>query len=885
MVYEGWSPDLPRGDAYVYMDAEDTCLLASSSEACFGAAPRLSIRNNVTDRLLVAFRELNRVFPPGSRITGAKLVLHPDGDVPQDAVVRVWRVTAPWRDGGADGTREAWGATWLDRFLNPGAPRRPWADGGAEREHEEVASLEGRLADFRDAGAGAVVLASEGLAGDVATWLARRHDNHGWLVAIQAAKPKDGAVFHSAETPAAALRPALIVTYEPGRAADAPPAPDGPDLAVTLIERLPRYTRYDDRAGAAYDRKPHHGEMIGYMREPDLADQRKGPEDGELVEFVGHVRNAGTREHRGALDLWWTLNDEVVRAVQPEVALPPGEETTVSLQWPWQAARDDHRTRVLALVADPHWKVPDAVRGNNRLQRYVGAKTVRVWVERSAYEYACGEVTALGSRSFEDVLQWHAAMWNETLMDKSRYADFAPDGVRERVAIDAIEIVPDGRLDPQTGLPRGDPGVRFDGEIGLPWMVAHAAGPEPAEAFRARLRRMRVTMDRDLLREATRNVLGGWDMTRTVVRPWEPDAPGDVRVVDDAGRPVSRGALAPFAGLMGGGDTRPDAAWTLGTGLYSPHTVGGLNSMVRYRGGWRSPWMLDVPKHCFVQLTSPDGVPLRGAEVRVWQSTSEGVTPAGRVEGDLVADRRGVVELPWQETGERADVQLPTRHRLNVQNPWGRLDPEGSNAVLMLRVDAFGQRDWRFVRADDFSRMLWHPRSSAGTLPLECRIAPAEVDLERNVARGAVVITRRNQEDARRLVDGDAATAWDGGRGGAGDFIEVRLPRTQDVGLIRLVKADGYEAFYPRFRIVTRATPDARASDEPFAEQGPRPWAVTVAEDKDVDPSDAGVRWVSYAARPRAVRVIRIEAAEGGAASLAEVRVYGVRPPEAEARR
>jgi len=286
-----------------------------------------------------------------------------------------------------------------------------------------------------------------------------------------------------------------------------------------------------------------------------------------------------------------------------------------------------------------------------------------------------------------------------------------------------------------------------------------------------------------------------------------------------------------------------------------------------------------MPERCLVKLTSPDGKPLAGAKVSIWQSTWGGITnDLSEVARDLTVGPDGVLALPLQDSLDEADYTTITGHTLRKMNPWGRLDVVGQNIVLLLQVNAGGQRDYQFVRVHEFNRAYWAGHQDTFTVPYACRIAPSDkLDLEQNVAVGAKVRTSLSAENTANIVDGDATTRWQGGTAKAGDWIEIELPEPRAVGVIRIVQDGGHGAFFQRFRITTRADAQTGTTDEPFAEQTARAFSYSMSCDKDYNPERFSERWVTNARTPQRAQVIRIEALEGGGTDLAEIRVFAER--------
>ncbi len=911
-AYRGFSEDLKHGERYTYMDVEDTVLSRARPDANYGGAATLRLEDE-GDAILIAFRQLNRAVPVGSPVQAVELWLTPAEGCDRDATIAVYRVTMPWRDGHSDGRPQTYAATYNDRFAGTGEHRRPWTRPGGAADRAATPSLTGRLADFWDEGRRAFVLRGPGLVEDVRYWLGRHFRNHGWMIVRAPGTAAARVAFVASDffevgDPATFTRPALRIVY------DLTPLtklvkPDRPDLDVTFIERTPRFKRYHDNGRTSYERKMFRKDNVGVMKYPDYADEPKWPADGDEVTFTAHVKNAGTQPVTGPVAYCWRLNDREVARGEFTGTLAPWEEWTAEWRWTWAVDHSDHRNLVLEFEVDPADEVAEITENNNCVSKYLGAKTLKYWVERGAYEYVKDYPTALGSYSFEDYLQWHFTIWNETFFDKSRFDGVAPDGCLERTTLDDFEIVENGVLAGGIHRPydRHDP--YFDGEWGTEWDIGTRDTPEALERTAAELRKdgrldraaalaearrraqeadendrrflrtRRVVLEGSLLHEASHQTVGAYDVYWSNIEPSEPDRPvGKCKLKDETGYYITRGSGYPYAGLMGGCDTRPNPRYWEGTGLYELNTVGGVNTNLRFRNGFYGEWQYDLPRVCRVRLTSLDGRPLAGARVSLWQTSANVIDETTAVASDVAADADGVVTLPYQDSLEDADYTTLTGHTLRKKNPFGRQDVVGQNITLLLRIDAYGQRDYRFVRVIDFNRLYWLGQTDDATLPLACRIAPSErIDLSRNLALGATARASRGADTAARLVDGDVQTAWDGGVTRPGDWLEIELPQAARVGVVRIVQNESHGAFFRRFAISTRPS-TAAATVAPFARHDAEEFRFAMLFDKDVNPANPSERWVTYAATPRDARIIRIEALDGGHAKVSEIRIFAERP-------
>lgn len=884
-AFAGYSPDVNggRGDTYPYMDVEDAWLSSQNHASNYGASRLLHIPF-ASDRILIAFRGLDRVFPHDTSVDDVELLLFPEGTPNPDITFLIYRLERPWRDGSGDGTRAPHSVNYKVRYSGNERTARPWGENAARGKDDAAVnpSLKGRLGDYWDARRKAIVFRGGTLVDDVRRWLGRRQANHGWALKLDFLPTKGreiplGLVINSSEALETELRPALRIVHH----RDPKPRPELPDLDVTFIERTPRYPRYHDNGTTSYERKMFRSDNVGIMKFPEHADEPKWPATGDKVNFTAHVKNAAARPVDGPVRYRWRLNDRVFAEGTFEGRLEPWAEWTASVEQVWLVDHDDHRTTLLEFEVDPDERIPELSEHNNVVTKYVAARTLKYWVERSVYEYVKDYPTPWGSYSFEDYLQWHFNIWNDTYLDKSRFRDVAPDGCLERVTLDCVEIVPDGALKGPVHRLNDQPDTLFDGEWGTSWEVGKGRPRQEEEDFLAFLRRHRVMLEPSLLHECSHQTIGAYDVYWSNIEPSEPSRDvGKCKLKDENGFYITRGSMYGYAGLMGGSDTRPSPDEWESTGLYEVNTIAGVNTNVAFRNGFYGEWQYDLPRNCLVKLLAGDGSPLVGAKVSIWQSHSNRIDDEGLVARDLITGADGSLRLPDQDSLEDADFTTITGHTLRKLNPFGRLDVVGENITLLLRIDALGQRDYAFVRSADFNRGYWAGQRDRLEFPVRCRIVPSDrVDWTVNVAAGAKATASCGAASAPALTDANVETAWDGGNAQRGDWIEIELPASQRVGAVRVVQDGGHGQFFQRFAISTRpepVDPKAIAPAEPqrLATQAPERFSLAMTNDKDANPARPTERWVTYAGKPRPARVIRIDALDGGHARLSEIRVY-----------
>lgn len=864
--------------AYTYMDTADTTLDARHPNDNFGASRTLRLSPGQRNVLLIQFGQLNRAIGRGGRITDVKLILHPvPGRFTRDTDINITRMTTEWRDGGADGKPMYWTATWNAALSSTKGNAVKWSGPGASGalDRRSKPSVSTSTSVGYNAATNTWTITGPGLLEDVRYWFGHQYRNFGWAVEMRDPKPARGPVeVYSSEEMDKSLRPELVVTYEPLLTEG---ERKGVDLNVTYIARTPRYLRYHDDGVTSYERKRYRDDNPGIMKFPVNKDTKKWPAKGEILTYTAHVKNSGFETFSGPVEWEWRYNGALLKKGVRNLTMKPGTEFTEVIRLPWKGDMTDIRDEKLTFEVDPLGKVRELTKNNNLQSKYIKARTWKYWVERGAYDFSSQFMNAYGSYSYEDYLKWHEQMWNDTFLDKSRFDELAPDGCFQRVTLDEISVVPDGRLG--GGIHRLDdkPDFNFDGEWGTEILKGDAA-KDPAQIanYENFIHGQRIFLEGSLIHEASHQVLGAFDIYWSNIEPATLTEPGKQHAKDGTPYYVTRGDMYAYSGLMGGDDTRPNEHYTEGTGLYSLHTVLGFNSNLPYRNGFYGEWQYDMPRQNFVRLLAADGSPIAHAKVKIWQFSGMRITDKNVVAENLTADTNGILRLPDQDSGEATDVSTVTGHTMLKKNPFGRIEVVGSNTVLMLKVEGFEQKDYRFIRVVDFNRGYWMGFKDRFTLDVRTQISPTKLNWSQDLAKGKPVQTTLNPSEAGRLTDGQIGTTWNGGPAPSGAYIQIDLGESIPVGAVRFGQSTGYGHFFPQFRIEVSDDSQFRTGVNELNRQFPLSFAKAMSDDRDIDPATPEYRTVTYGASPTRGRYLRITAIEDAwATSLDAIEVYG----------
>jgi hypothetical protein len=557
--------------------------------------------------------------------------------------------------------------------------------------------------------------------------------------------------------PAAAPAPA------PAPPAPALSAPVGPtDLGVRFISRSPLTWRYNViyKDGVPALAPTHES------RDPAL--DKHWPSPGETVTFTAHVRNNGKNSAPG-FEYRWYIDEEPIDSANESYSNPiaPGEEATVSAQWTWPSDLEDH---VVKIIIDPDNKLQDPYPQNNTYSDYTNALSYSIWVEQKLFDRFNAVRNGFGTYSFDDWLRWQMDAMRQDFA-RSVYAAIAPEGIRERVRIEEIVVVPfdPADLDNCRKAMRSDPHL-FLNDCRWQFLSDKPILSEKDRDWSGYVRRFATKTDWGLAHELSHQ-LGAIDEYRMNV-----DA-DRIAVTEASGRRLAMRHAFRHGGLMGGGylqDGYDEHA-------YDTHTAGFLNRNLHKRRGYYGEFLFDVPKHNSIQAFDIEGRPLADAEVALFQRNPR----TGIVEGRPVCagrtDSEGRFALPDRDAPTVTTATGHTEH----PNPFGRLSVTGANGTMLVRFTKSGQEDWRWLEIIQLNLAFWVGDGETGTYPFYTDLSPDRHIGAENLALRRPVTASSAQNLAANANDGDTTTrerAWRPSATGAGEWWCVDLGRDCDVG-------------------------------------------------------------------------------------------------------
>lgn len=454
------------------------------------------------------------------------------------------------------------------------------------------------------------------------------------------------------------------------------------DLDVTYISRNPRYPRYEvEYSPPGYN--PH-------LRAGTESFER-WPDPGELVTFTAHVTNKGQRTS-SAYAIQWLIDDVPVE-LRRDAPLAPGAEVIFTLEWPWQDGHHTVRFELLSEAGDAPFS--DTFPQNNALTIFTDAWTFAIKVWRSVYDLYDERVNVVGTRSFEDWLQFQVSEMNR-LFAETRYP-FIPNGLDLHIVIDDIQVVSDSLPDPG-GNHFDPPDITRDGNWGFP---STSELLEHAEEV--------IDERDDVLMHEWGHQIGLFDVYQMDVQA------NEIFVSGPDGAYVAGTPLMPFIAfdvvhyntvapdLMGGGIPFVFHEYTAHALLLQTDWMGrGLPK----RRGFFGDYLLNIPAENALLVRGAGAAPLAGATIEIFQMVDGQIFDVRKFVG--ATDASGRYQFPHVTTSEWSLFYGGPAEGLGVPNPWSTRFSEGPNvvgigSVFVIRVTHGGAVAYRFLETTAFN--------------------------------------------------------------------------------------------------------------------------------------------------------------------------------------
>ncbi len=463
-----------------------------------------------------------------------------------------------------------------------------------------------------------------------------------------------------------------------------PPNPDTGDLDVLIIERNPKYDRYDVTKYVRTKENPRV--EIGICQNPDVKHQ---PDLGESVTFTAVVQNKGKRPLGGKY-VWILDGKEVASGDIPD--LKPREKVSYDWKWQWDPADHDLTFKII-----PNGE--SYCTYNDQLTIRTNALMYRFMIERGALSQMETKYNMFGSRSCEDWLQGQL-MYMNRLFEYSKY-DFAPDGITQRVAMGKLEYVDDGEMVALGGGPYrvGETDFECDGGRGLtaydnPWgkgsggiheYLNHIGSPDDAWLHELS-HQIGLIDDYQFITEPTDNKVNGVGYSY-----------------------LNRG-------IMGGGETDPHPNLGRLFSLYSPSNVQGLNVTKGKRRGYFGEYLYCMPKQSALVIYDEKGQLVTDAEIQVFQTELRVIENKPVHKGKT--DSKGRFALKNRPAG---------RHTTETgcvlsDNPFGPIHVVGLNGVFLIIVKKDNQEMYGFTCVTEFNTAWAGGQTEKAEIPVVVKV-------------------------------------------------------------------------------------------------------------------------------------------------------------------
>ena len=554
------------------------------------------------------------------------------------------------------------------------------------------------------------------------------------------------------------------------------------------------------------------------------------PSEGEEVTYKAHIKNVGNAKASG-FAATWLITGKPDTSAEVTDSLAPGAETTLTVHTPYHIDKTDHRTQTVELRITP--KGPDSVPGNNALLVYQNAREIDVKLP----EGLPGGENLVGSSAIEDWVQEQVRVFNETYAAQSRFS-FAPDGAKERISVQHI----------YTGSVLAD-GAHADGVAVVPRDESAWQGSDPAFLRSVGL------------------AIGLPDFTSMSF----PAGKKVLLKVD--GKPLNRGSMDLYPGVIGYGDTRYEGvlAGPIGmvyepfpstssgllplvpSGLLASTDVAILNAHVDH-----SPDSLEMPKTTLVKASDILGRPLNNQQLDFFQS-KEGQIPDGPP----------AFSVTTSEVAGTALLPNPSGF-----GPFGKLNPDGGNGTFLIRATSHGVTEWGWLKAWQLIDSANRGNKAAGVMDVRFNLPSVALDPSVDLAKDRIITDSTSLLPAKLapLVSGTPGKEVTLG-GKAGDWVEIDLGRDRTIGEITLL-GDPSD-FWPQFDIMVYATGQKPAEASPWASE--LNWNWTASNRRDLIGTDPNTVSVAYRSPEIRIRFIRIVNRSSSIGKLKAIRVVPIK--------
>lgn len=440
------------------------------------------------------------------------------------------------------------------------------------------------------------------------------------------------------------------------------------DLQVVSIARTPRYPRYDPIYNVYQVTEPSgFGPYIfsvatGLGSEQNANTQR-WPNIGSNVTYTATVRNRGTNNWSGALNLRWYVDNALISQQTPNVSLTPGQTTTFTLNRTWDGASHDIRFEI---------NVNDARSSNNSLT--VNTKSVGFlsYIDLSYIENFRESTVDYPQAATNDFIDWlnrHMARFNEL---------FAQAGTPKRVHFEVLQTLRD--TDP-------NPGINTIFFAVFPFRYLANDGSLRLSGYY----HPDDDIDYGLLHEMGHQ-LGLIDLYQLNTSPEQ--------------NQVNQTGYSAIACLMNG--VSP---------FLSEHSARAMTHWYETAHGYYGQYLYSMPETVKMRFLGRDGRPLTNASVKIYQKCERpgvGSVITNQIKAQGTTDANGEYVLPNVPLNPNLVPAAFNGDRLR-NNPFGYVAVVGTNGLLLLRIEKDGFVDYAWLDITEVNNAYWRGQTNIAT--------------------------------------------------------------------------------------------------------------------------------------------------------------------------
>ena len=336
---------------------------------------------------------------------------------------------------------------------------------------------------------------------------------------------------------------------------------------------------------------------------------------------------------------------------------------------------------------------------------------------RKCYDDFNSLLNMVGSRSFEDYIQYHLSEMNRTF--KEAVYPFTPNGVSERVRLDQLYVCEDNdamkALQKERNASDHQGGWSFD-----VW---------DRQDIRA------TTLDSGLCHELMHQ-LGIIDLYTLNCSPGGNTVPGP------DGKPINVGFYWDDMECVmircGGwyknfdeyrsrnGRLAPMEMWGPPLNKISEHTAMALEIQKGRPRGYFGDYLWPMPKTVYIKVLDSQGNPVVDADVKVYQTLKAGhahrkasLDTEPKTEGRTDSSRRIALKnypVPEVEPSFQGFTMKP--------NPFGRVNNHGQESTMFIVISAGGQTEYRWLPITTLNLAYWQGNEDEYTVTYRTKIQP-----------------------------------------------------------------------------------------------------------------------------------------------------------------